>query len=155
MFCKNIALKRFCDYAEKCFEDVVPQIQHFYFVEIECYEKVLLELGSKNPSESNTKSEPVIVQIRTDNYAEETSWFLGDPLNAANPVLSGGPYQQNVDDNTLFVDTACVAANTSLSFIIQDNFGDGICCAYGSSSPTARQSHSRSSPPSGFASAWA
>ncbi|GFH49871.1 hypothetical protein CTEN210_06347 [Chaetoceros tenuissimus] len=73
----------------------------------------------------------VSVEILTDNYPGETSWQLTDATSAV--VLSGGGYTAS---STTITSEVCVDDWTSLSFTINDSYGDGICCAYGSGSYT-------------------
>ena len=69
--------------------------------------------------------EGVTVTILTDNYPGETTWSLTDISGAV--VASGGPYAtQAVEEVT----QVCVAPGC-YTFTINDSFGDGICCAYG------------------------
>ena len=67
----------------------------------------------------------VTVTILTDNYPGETTWSLTDVSGTV--VASGGPYAtQAVEEVT----QVCVAPGC-YTFTINDSFGDGICCAYG------------------------
>ena len=69
--------------------------------------------------------EGVTVTILTDNYPGETTWSLTDISGTV--VASGGPYAtQAVEEVT----QVCVAPGC-YTFTINDSFGDGICCAYG------------------------
>ena len=68
--------------------------------------------------------------ITLDNYPEETSWTVTN--SSGNTVASGGTYGSQPDGST-------VTENFSLSdgdftFTINDSYGDGICCSYGSGS---------------------
>lgn len=69
----------------------------------------------------------VVVSILTDNYPGETTWTL---TGTDGPLLSGGPYSES---GTLFSDTVCVPAdqNNCLLLVINDSYGDGLCCSYG------------------------
>jgi len=80
---------------------------------------------------SSQGCDTVRVEILTDNYPGETSWQLTDANSAV--VLSGGGY---TGSGTTFTSEICVDDWTSLSFTINDSYGDGICCAYGSGSYT-------------------
>ena len=69
--------------------------------------------------------EGLTVTILTDNYPGETTWSLTDVSGTV--VASGGPYAtQAVEEVT----QVCVAPGC-YTFTINDSFGDGICCAYG------------------------
>jgi hypothetical protein len=63
--------------------------------------------------------------ILTDNYPGETTWSINDAAGAV--IMSGGPYSGSA---TTYTQTACVAAGC-YDVTINDSWGDGICCAYG------------------------
>ncbi len=70
----------------------------------------------------------VVVEILTDNYPNEITWTLSD---ANGVLLSGGPYSSN---GTTYTDTVCIDSAVEfpcLQFVINDSYGDGICCGYG------------------------
>ncbi|MBX2829299.1 MAG: T9SS type A sorting domain-containing protein [Flavobacteriaceae bacterium] len=71
----------------------------------------------------------VHMSLLTDDYAEETSWEFTD--SAGNVLYSDGPYQQTVDDNTLFEESFDVVEGECYFFTIFDAYGDGICCGFG------------------------
>ena len=102
------------------------------------------ELGSANSLSAQTtyssgitfsegNCDTVRVEILTDNYPAETSWQLTD--NTSNTILSGGNYQ---DSGSTYSHQVCVDDWTMLSFTINDSYGDGICCSYGSGSYTVK-----------------
>lgn len=66
------------------------------------------------------------VEIKTDNYANETNWTLKNSSNQT--VMSGGNYSNN---NTVFNKQECLPQGC-YTFRITDSYGDGICCSYGS-----------------------
>ena len=70
----------------------------------------------------------VIINILTDNYPGETTWSLTDVNGTA--VASGGPY---VDAATDIQEVVCVG-DGCFTFTINDSYGDGICCLYGTGS---------------------
>ena len=72
------------------------------------------------------------VNIIPDNYGSETTWKVLDPNG--NVVASGGPYTDN--DNTPINETITGLSNGCHTFVIEDAYGDGICCAYGNGSYT-------------------
>lgn len=76
------------------------------------------------PCEGNN----ITLTIKVDNYPEETTWSLTDA--SGNLIASGGPYGDVSDGSTLSGDF-CVA-DGCYDFQINDSFGDGICCRYGS-----------------------
>ncbi|WP_204344411.1 immunoglobulin-like domain-containing protein [Psychroserpens algicola] len=67
-----------------------------------------------------------------DNYPEETSWTILDSGNST--VASGGTYGSQSDGSTLNIDVDLPAGCYSL--VINDTYGDGICCSYGNGSYT-------------------
>ena len=71
----------------------------------------------------------LIVQIETDEYPEETTWEI---INASNQVIaSGGPYDAQ---STIYTTEVCAPIDACYTFIIYDDYGDGICCQYGEGS---------------------
>lgn len=71
--------------------------------------------------------EPITIELRTDNYSEETAIRIEDDNN--NVV-----YQEtSFIDNTLHTLTPCLACGC-YTFIITDSEDDGICCNYGNGS---------------------
>ncbi len=72
----------------------------------------------------------VIVTINLDNYPEETTWLIEN--SAGITMASGGPYG-NLADGSTVVDISCLP-NGCYDFIINDSYGDGICCSYGTGS---------------------
>merc|ERR1712232_1522746 len=72
------------------------------------------------------KSE-IKVDITTDNYGAETSFDIKD--SSGDKIMEG----DNYESATTYTDSTCVA-DGSYTFSIYDEWGDGICCAYGSGS---------------------
>jgi hypothetical protein len=78
--------------------------------------------GGGNPCTENA----LTLELRTDNYPAETTWNI---KNAAGAVIySGGPY---ATPNTLNTVNLCLPTGC-YTFTINDSYGDGICCTYGS-----------------------
>ena len=69
----------------------------------------------------------VVLELLTDDYAEETSWEFREIGGA---VLYSDSYNQS-DDNTTFIETFGVVQDNCYEFEIFDTFGDGICCEFG------------------------
>ena len=67
----------------------------------------------------------VKVVLTTDNFANETSWQLKD--NFGNVLMANGV----LTNATTFTNTVCIVSAGCLTFTINDSFGDGICCNYG------------------------
>ena len=74
--------------------------------------------------------EDLTITILTDNYPGETTWTVTDA--AGTVVASGGPYATSA---TEYVEQVCIDAGC-YTFTINDSFGDGICCAYGTGAYT-------------------
>ena len=68
----------------------------------------------------------VILNLKLDDYPEETTWTLLDGNDIA--VFSGGPYQ---NEGGLVSETWCLDPEDCYIFNIQDAYGDGICCSEG------------------------
>jgi hypothetical protein len=71
----------------------------------------------------------VTFTILTDNYPGETTWSVTDAAGAT--IMSGGPYS----NTTTYTTTACVETGC-YDVTINDSYGDGICCAYGTGNYT-------------------
>ncbi|MEL6340540.1 MAG: endonuclease [Myxococcota bacterium] len=78
-------------------------------------------------SEGPCSETSVSVIILTDDYGQETSWRLLDPDSQTIAVGSG------YASNTSYVEELCLGGGEYL-FVIEDTYGDGICCAYGEGS---------------------
>jgi len=78
----------------------------------------------------DTPNNDINLRITFDNYPEETSWEIRNDSNQV--VDSGENYNSQPDGSTInlstSLDTGC------FTFIINDSFGDGICCSYGTGS---------------------
>jgi hypothetical protein len=71
----------------------------------------------------------VTLNLITDNYASETSWQLTDSsgyIIAQNEPLS--------DASTYSTEIEIPSADECYTFTINDSYGDGICCQYGTGS---------------------
>ncbi|MEP2024356.1 M4 family metallopeptidase, partial [Reichenbachiella sp.] len=73
----------------------------------------------------------VTLSITFDNYPEETSWSI---MNGSTTVASGGTYGSQPDGSTINVNVDL--ADGCYSLVMNDSYGDGICCSYGSGSYT-------------------
>jgi len=76
----------------------------------------------------------VTLTLKLDNYPEETSWTIKNGSGAT--VASGGTYGSSPDGSTITA-TNCLPAGC-YTFTINDTYGDGICCTYGSGSYTLK-----------------
>ena len=69
------------------------------------------------------------LKLRTDNYASETTWQV---INEDGDVMAeGGPYNGQ-NNQVVFDNDIALPASGCYDFIIYDEYGDGICCTYGS-----------------------
>ncbi|SNT36744.1 Por secretion system C-terminal sorting domain-containing protein [Ekhidna lutea] len=71
----------------------------------------------------------VTLSITLDNYPEETSWQIRD---GGTVVASGGTYGSQPDGSTVTENISLAAG--CYDFVINDSYGDGICCSYGNGS---------------------
>ncbi|WP_424961542.1 S8 family serine peptidase [Ekhidna sp.] len=71
----------------------------------------------------------VTLTIVLDNYPEETSWEIRD---GGTVIASGGTYGSQPDGST--VTEVITLADGCYDFVINDSYGDGICCSYGNGS---------------------
>ena len=85
--------------------------------------------GGGNPPTCSGTYANVSLRLITDNYGSETSWTVKDASGAT--VASGSGYGNNRTINEDFT-----LADGQYTFTINDSYGDGICCAYGSGSYT-------------------
>jgi len=69
----------------------------------------------------------VNINLITDNYANETSWYLYDANN--NLIDSSG----NLSNNSQYIYNHCLE-NMCYKLVINDTEGDGFCCNYGNGS---------------------
>lgn len=70
------------------------------------------------------------INLTTDNYGSETSWELVNETTGV-IVASGSGYTNN---QTITPVTVNLVDGNCYKFIIEDTYGDGICCAYGNGS---------------------
>ena len=75
-----------------------------------------------------------VMTIQPDNYGSETTWQV--KTGAGTVVASGGPY---TDGNTTPVNVNVpLSAADCYTVVVNDQFGDGMCCAYGNGSYTLK-----------------
>lgn len=72
----------------------------------------------------------ITLDLNLDNYPGETSWSIIDANG--NTVASGSGYSSA---NTIVTDNACLFTGC-YDLVINDSFGDGMCCGYGNGSYT-------------------
>lgn len=78
-----------------------------------------------------TANNALNLRITFDNYPEETSWSLVNGAGAS--VAQGGPYTNQADGSTINVPISLTTEDCYI-LVLEDEFGDGICCAYGNGS---------------------
>jgi endonuclease I len=69
----------------------------------------------------------IAFSLTTDTYGYETSWTITNSSNVE--VANGGSYANSTD----YSDNICLD-DGDFTFTINDAYGDGICCTYGSGS---------------------
>ncbi len=75
----------------------------------------------------------VEVIISTDNFGSETSWEIIDSLSGeVYQRVIIGTYANFLD--TTYIHNFCIPQSSCATFNIKDDYGDGICCAYGEGS---------------------
>ena len=67
-----------------------------------------------------------MLALRLDDYGSEISWEI---KQLGTVIYSGGPYSDDTDGEIIQVDL-CLVEGCFL-FIINDSYGDGLCCEYG------------------------
>ena len=85
--------------------------------------------GSCAPCDNNTCTDVTLTLI-LDNYGSETTWAIKNVSGST--IASGGPYS-NGTNGTVVSQTVCLP-DACYDFMINDTYGDGICCSYGSGS---------------------
>ena len=73
----------------------------------------------------------VTVDVIQDEYGSETTWEITN--SGGTVIASGGPYTDD-NDQQLESTTVCLELDQCYDFTINDSYGDGICCEYGSGS---------------------
>ncbi len=71
----------------------------------------------------------ITLNLTLDDWPDETSWQFVDENETI--LYSGGPYIEGVDDFAFKTETFSINPNACYSFIINDSYGDGICCFSG------------------------
>jgi len=75
--------------------------------------------------------ENITLTLMTDNYGSETSWVL---MNSAGSIVESG---SDYESNTTYTFNWALGQD-AYTFIINDEFGDGICCDWGNGSYTLK-----------------
>ncbi|MCB0755899.1 MAG: Omp28-related outer membrane protein, partial [Flavobacteriales bacterium] len=87
-------------------------------------------VSTKEFQPSKNSGTTIEVNITPDNYGSETTWKVLGPNGSV--IQSGGPYTDN--NNTPVSVTISGLSNGCHTFVIEDEYGDGICCSYGNGS---------------------
>ncbi len=91
-----------------------------------------LTTNDSRTSSFTIANNPLTLTIVLDNYPSETSWSILD--GSSNIVASGGTYSGSAQGSTV-IENLCLS-DGCYTFIMNDSYGDGICCAYGNGSYT-------------------
>jgi PKD repeat protein len=83
-----------------------------------------IEVGAQEISTTT-----ISLSLTLDDWPAETSWEFRDGNETV--LYSGGPYIEGVDDFTVKTETFNISTNQCYSFVINDSYGDGICCFSG------------------------
>jgi subtilisin family serine protease len=85
--------------------------------------------NDESSSSFASASNSITLSITFDNYPEETSWAV---MDGATTIASGGTYASQSDGSTLNI--GLCLPDGCFDFVINDAYGDGICCSYGNGS---------------------
>ena len=92
--------------------------------------KTFTTQASDNGGNGGSNSNNITVEIILDEFGSETTWFVVDSEDYI--VAQGGPYRDGINGK---VKTKNITLpDDCYSFIIEDYYGDGICCDYGDGS---------------------
>ncbi len=89
-----------------------------------------IDCGGPNCDTCPCYATSATVTINLDDYPEETSWEITDENGAI--IASGGTYPNEPDGSTVTQDVDL--SSGCYTFTINDTYGDGICCNYGTGS---------------------
>lgn len=67
------------------------------------------------------------LELKIDNWGYETSWRVLKVGEITSIAESGQGYARN----TFYEEIICLQNNVYYEFVIQDSYGDGLCCSYG------------------------
>jgi len=68
------------------------------------------------------------IDIVVDQYGAETTWKIVNETTGAT-ITQGGPYPNDQNGTLFSTDFTLTENNSCYSFIISDEYGDGICCS--------------------------
>lgn len=78
---------------------------------------------------------PLDITIFTYLYPDETTWRVTN-VCTGELIVTGGPYSFYDDKLTTFTTQVLLDDDSKYEFVIEDTFGDGMCCFYGAGSYT-------------------
>ncbi len=78
---------------------------------------------------SDSEFDYVTLVINADDYPAETSWIIKDQFNNET-IASGGLTSSDV----IYEEEICLKYSSCFKLIVNDDFGDGICCGAGQGS---------------------
>jgi lysyl endopeptidase len=84
------------------------------------------DAGSANFSSAGSNGQTVTFTLTPDDYGSETTWELKD--SGGNTLYSGGPYTDG--NSTPVIENWCLPPGC-YDLVINDAYGDGICCGWG------------------------
>ncbi|WP_046746098.1 M43 family zinc metalloprotease [Kordia zhangzhouensis] len=84
------------------------------------------------PCQSGCSENEVTITITFDNYPEETSWSI---VTDGGSTVASNSYSTANPDGSTVTETYCLP-DDCYTFTINDSYGDGMCCTYGSGSYT-------------------
>lgn len=83
--------------------------------------------ASNDEGESTNECKDLNIEVTTDDYGNETSWYIADEYGDV--VAEGGPYDDGYAGD-IFNQDVCLP-DGCYTLTIQDEYGDGFCCSYG------------------------
>ena len=117
----------------KVLNNLTPGTTYEYRLRTRCADGSWTTWGTKSTFSldgnggGNGNCEEVSLQLILDDYGSETSWEVYDDFGAV--VASGGPYQDFQNGKKINA-TFCLE-DGCYTFVIYDDYGDGICCDWG------------------------
>lgn len=78
---------------------------------------------------SSYNTTQIVFNLQRDLYGSETTWSIQN--QAGTTIASGGPYSDSSSLPALFTQNITVTNGQCYTFTINDDYGDGICCDYG------------------------
>ncbi len=91
-------------------------------------ETLVINANGNNSDPTVFISGNITLKLTLDNYGSETTFGLKD--QSGNIVESFGPFSDNT--NGTEITESFSLPNQTFTFFIEDSYGDGICCEYGS-----------------------